>query len=297
MLSKNRVVLITGCSSGIGLALTRLLYTLDFRVIATAREHSLAKLHQEFKESDRFILRALDVTSFQRQKVLIKEIESLWGGVDVLVNNAGISYRAVIEEMDEENERNQIRTNYLGPIHLVRLVLPHMRQQRFGHIINISSVGGMMAMPTMGSYSASKFALEGASEALWYEMRPWNINVTLIEPGFVHSGSFEHVYLTAKSADLEHSPYAHYYRHMTEFVAELMNMAIATPKSIARRILKVINQRSPPLRVQATWDARVFTILRRILPQPLYHRVLYYSLPGIREWGKEINAAVVDNVR
>lgn len=130
---------------------------------------------------------------------MVAEAEARWGGVDVLVNNAGVAYRAVVEHVTEEDRLRQFGVNFLGPMEMVRLCLPSMRKKRAGRIINVSSVSGMMAMPTMGVYCASKFALEGASEALWYEVKPWNIRVTLVQPGFINSDSFQNTRTTPKS--------------------------------------------------------------------------------------------------
>lgn len=278
------VILITGCSSGIGLALAKILVNSSYRLILTSHPRSLSKLVAEgIVDSDSTIVRGLDVSRPAEHFRVVDEGARRWGGIDILVNNAGVAFRSVIEEMDALDEQEQLTINYLGPINLVRLVLPHMRQQRWGRIINVSSVGGMMAMPTMGSYSASKFALEGASEALWYEMRPWGIGVTLIEPGFVNSESFKRVHYTRRSSD-EHSPYHSYYEHMARFIARLMRISPATPERIASLIVRAINEANPPLRIQATPDAKFFSLLRRLLPRGVYHRLLYYSLPGVKHW-------------
>ena len=151
-----RVVLITGVSSGIGLALIRQLWKSKYRIVATAREGSLPKLVGEhFRDTDRFLLRPLDVTEHHERERLIREINQRWGGVDILINNAAISFRSVMEHMSQEDDLIQMSTNYLSAMALTRLVLPTMRKNRWGRIINVSSVGGMMAMPTMGAYSAS----------------------------------------------------------------------------------------------------------------------------------------------
>jgi short chain dehydrogenase len=163
-----------------------------------------------------------------------------------------------------------------------------MRHKREGRIINVSSVGGMMAMPTMAIYSASKFALEGATESLYYEVKPWNIKVTLVEPGFINSNSFENVRLTAaskRSVGDSDEAYHKHYEHMSTFIARIMRLAFATPDSIARRIVDIMHQRRPPLRSLVTLDAWIFSHLRRFLPRTVYHWLLYQSLPGVREWG------------
>ena len=135
----------------------------------------------------------------------------------------------------------------------------------------------------MGSYRASKFALEGASEALWYELRPWNIRVVLVQPGFVHSNSFRGVYWSDKArACLERDDgYRVYYRTMGTFIEGLMNRAVATPDSIAARILHAVELKNPRLRIPATIDAYFFYILMRILPRQLYHWILFRDLPRI----------------
>lgn len=291
-LNPNRVVLVTGTTSGIGLELARKLIIQPGRLVLTARESSLNILHHAgFSENERLRIRALDVSDFAAIHALIYELDAEWGGVDVLINNAGISYRAVVEDMTDTDEWRQMATNYLGPMCLIRSVLPMMRQKRAGRIINISSVGGMMAMPTMASYSASKFALEGASEALWYELRPWNIQVSLIQPGFIHSESFKRVvYSQTHQSRLlrhEHSPFQAYYEQMERFVTLMMEHAPQSAADVADLIIYTMNRPRPPLRVPGTLDAHLFALLRRILPRSLYHQLLYRLLPGIKLWGRE----------
>ena len=188
--------------------------------------------------------------------------------------------------------------NFLAPMGLTRLVLPGMRSKRAGHVINISSVGGMMAMPTMAVYSASKFALEGSTEALWYEVRPWNIAVSLVQPGFIHSESFEKVRFTSlskRSARDEHAAYHAHYENMAPFIARMMRLSRSTPEKVARKVRWTMEQSRPPLRVPATWDAHAFSLLRRLLPRGLYHKVLYWNLPRVRSWGPENQDAAVKN--
>lgn len=294
------IILITGCSSGLGLELAKKLSVLtQYRVIATARPQSLERLQKHFATlpSDRandFWIRPLDVTLAKTREDLFLEIDSVWkSGVDILINNAGISYRSVIEHMDELSEFHQMNTNYLGPMSLIRRCLPHMRLQGRGKIINISSVSGMMAMPTMASYSASKHALEGASEALWYEMRPLGISVTLLQPGFIHSESFRNVYYSENSlCGIDpNGPYCDYYRYMSPFVENMMKRSRATPERIAKLAIKVIQTQDPPLRIPATLDALFFYYLRRMLPRRIFLRFLYWNLPHVSLWGRAYSKA------
>lgn len=244
---------------------------------------------ESFRESDRFWIRSLDVTSEAERNALIREISDKWGGVNVLVNNAGVSYRAVVEHMNAAEEQHQFETNYFGPVGLIRAVLPHMRKLGRGKIINVSSVSGMLAMPTMGSYSASKYALEGISEALWYEVRPLGINISLIQPGFVRSKSFLNVQYSTQSGP-EHGLeglYADYYEHMTPFIERLMGLSLTTPASVARKILKTIQRKNPPLWIPATYDAQFFYYLRRFVPRRILLELLFATLPGVRLWARQ----------
>lgn len=286
------LVLITGASTGVGLALARRLLAARsgvrrYRLVLTAREKSLERIEALAAEADGVHLRPLDVTVDAQRRAVIRECRT-WGGVDVLVNNAGVAYRSVVEHVLDDERLAQMGVNFQAPMELARLVLPGMRAKRAGRIINMSSVGGMMAMPTMAAYSASKFALEGATESLWYEVRPWNIAVTLIEPGFLRSDGFTHTVFTRRSQrsmDRLDAAYHQHYEHMSAFIEKLMRRAFATPDSVARKIHRVIESRRPPLRVQATLDAHFFSLLRRVLPRGLYHELLYRMLPGVDSWG------------
>jgi NAD(P)-dependent dehydrogenase (short-subunit alcohol dehydrogenase family) len=284
------VILITGCGSGLGYATAELLATVQgYRIVITARKRALDFLKAKFPESDRIMVRELDVNEESQRQAVCDEVRSNWGGVDILVNNAGISYRAVVEHMSEIEELQQLKTNYLGPMGLIREIVPHMRAKGRGKIINVSSVSGMLAMPTMSAYSASKYALEGASEALWYEMKPLGVNVSLIQPGFVRSNSFFNVYYTklAQAAEHGHGPYSDYYQHMTPFIEKMMRRSRATPEKIARLIYKVIRTENPPLWIPASLDAVVFYYVRRLLPRRWLMPFLFYCLPGSKTWAKK----------
>ena len=282
------VIIVTGCASGIGNALASLLYHCnEYRVAITGRENSIAGMTQQFPPNERFMVLPLDVRIEAERQKLINGVLSRWEHIDILVNNAGMSYRAVVEHMSDEDEIRQMSTNYFGPVGLIRGVLPSMRERGRGKIISVSSVSGMLAMPTMASYSASKYALEGMSEALWYETKPLGIDVCLIQPGFINSNSFKKVYYTEKSnpAAAAGGPYDDYYTNMTPFVEKLMRMSFSTPEKIAKIILKVIRKENPPLWIPATLDASFFYYVRRLLPRRLLLPFLFFTLPGARRWG------------
>jgi len=293
---RREVVLLTGASTGLGLAIAKQLLQTDYRLILTARGSSLQRLSENgFYESERVWLRCLDVTNADERDAVVEEANARWGGVDVLINNAGVSYRAVVEHVAADERMHLLDVNYRAPMEMIRLVLPRMRAKRRGRIISVSSVSGMMAMPTMATYTASKFALEGAHEALWYEVRPWNIHVSLVQPGFIHSTSFENVQYTSlsrQSADSIDLAYHAHYEAMTPFITRMMQHAVATPEKVAKKIVKSAQRRRPPLRVPVTFDAHLFAWIRRWLPRSLYHWILYQCLPRVRTWGPRKIATV-----
>lgn len=290
---KKPVVVVTGCGSGIGLEMARQLYRRnDIITIVTTRSKSLPILQNEFKESGHFLIRELDVTNNDQIYSLVNEVTAKFKRVDVIVNNAAVCFRAVIEHMDVDSELLQLKTNYLGPFALIRAALPIMREQRSGSIINISSVSGMLAMPTMGSYSASKHALEGATEALWYESRPFGINVNLVQLGFVHSDSFKKVVFSRKaemSAKLK-GPHSEYYASMAPMIEMLMRFSTSSSTKIAKKIIKLIDEPTAQLRLPLTPDARMFGLMRKLIPSFILNRFLYVLLPGSLRWGGQWRA-------
>ena len=241
-------------------------------------------------ESEHLWLRPLDVRSEQNRAGVVDEIERTLGGLDVLVNNAGVAYRSVVEHVREQERLDQMEINFRAPMELIRCALPGMRARRQGRIVSVSSVGGMMAMPTMAVYAASKFALEGAHEALYYEVRPWDIHVSLVQPGFIRADTFDLVVRTELSGRAEadaSDPYHAHYREMGGFIERVMRrIAFYDHDDVARVVERTLRRRWPPLRVAGTPDAWLFDAMRRWLPRRLYHAALYRSLPGIRGWGR-----------
>jgi len=185
--------------------------------------------------------------------------------VDVLVNNAGYSVTGAAEETSVEEAKAQLETNFFGAVRMVNAVLPAMRAARAGKIVNISSLAGNTAIPFSAFYSASKFALEGYSESLWYEVRPFGISVSLVEPGFVNTPIAEASPVAARTLPAYEAPRK---RMLAKFGRALE--AGIPPEQVARRVLQIIEHPNPGLRyrvgTQATWLPR----LRSVVPWKVY---------------------------
>ncbi|WP_413577057.1 SDR family oxidoreductase [Bdellovibrio sp. HCB290] len=285
-----KVVLVTGCSSGLGKAISEaLIRSSRYRVVVTARGRSYSKLAEIFPANDSTLHLPLDVTSDGEISNAVNEVCRAWGQIDILINNAGVCFRSVVEHMDASAEDLQMRTNFFGPVNLMKAVLPIMREQKSGHIVNISSVSGMVSMPTMASYSASKHALEVVSEALWYECRPYGIQVSIVQPGFINSPSFKNVILSRKarlSYELR-GPHSEYYDAMAPFIEKLMGYSMSRPEVVAQKIMNLIERKNPPLRIKVTLDAILFGLLRRIIPGFWFHKMMFYFLPRSGQWGNK----------
>lgn len=282
------VILLTGGSSEVGLATAKLLAQHpEYRLIVTARENNLPVLKSEISESDHIWILPLDITNENDRKELVEKIFERWGRVDIYINTSDICYRSSLEETQDCDDLLHLQKNYLGPVSLIRQLLPKMRKNGKGKIINISSVSGILAFPTMSSYSASKFALEGAMESLWYELRPFGIDVALVQPGFINSKKHSRIKFSKfrENNDLTEKPYNDMYNHMIPFVANLKNRSLSTPESIAQLTFNVIRTERPPLWVPASFDAEFFYYFKRWFPRRIFLPFFFWLLPGSKTWG------------
>ncbi len=173
---------ITGCSTGFGRALVTLLLDQGYRVVATARDLSTIESLVRGHEKNALAL-PLDVTRPDTISSAVEQAEAYFGRIDVLVNNAGYGYLAAIEEGEDKPVRQMFDTNVFGLVDMTKAVLPGMRARKHGHIVNLSSIGGLVSFGATGYYHATKFAVEGLSGSLAVELAPLNIRVTLVEPG------------------------------------------------------------------------------------------------------------------
>ncbi len=181
-LTSKPVWFITGCSTGFGKELATILLKRNYNVVVTARNLDQVEGLTTGYEDNALAI-ALDVTDKGQINDAIKAVIAKFGRVDVLVNNAGYGYFSSIEEGEEEKIRAQFETNFFGLVHVIQAVLPVMRHQKSGHIVNFSSIGGLRAFSATGYYHATKFAVEGLSESLSHEVAPLGIKILIVEPG------------------------------------------------------------------------------------------------------------------
>ena len=236
---------ITGCSTGFGRELSRAVLAKGYRCIVTARNPKqvadIAAAHP-----DTAFVHALDVTLPTDLSASVKAAEEKFGRIDVLVNNAGIGYFGAVEESDEAEVRRMFEINFWGLSAMTRAVLPGMRKRRSGHIVNISSVGGLNAIPALAYYNASKFAVEGFSEALYKEVAHLGIRVTLVEPSGFRTD------WAGRSANDVKNPIADYAESSGQYQKNLRAASgkqPGDPAKAAEAIIKVVNTSEPPLRL------------------------------------------------
>lgn len=249
--SDAKVWLITGSSSGFGRSLVEAVLKKGDRVVATARKPEyLDDLVQQYPETVHAV--RLDVTNLQDVQAAIKSALNQYDRIDVLVNNAGYPAMGAIEELSDDDTRRQFETNFFGALSMIRAVLPTMREQRSGHILNISSFAGVASFSGLGIYSATKFALEGASEALAQEVKPLGIKVTLIEPGGFRTNAIGSSMVTPKHPI---SDYAETSGKTIDFMRASHGKQPGDPAKAADAMIQVVESDDPPLRLALGEDS------------------------------------------
>ncbi len=245
MANDDKVWLITGCSTGFGLELGKAVLARGGRAVLTARKpETLTDLVAE--HGDRALAVRLDVTDTASVEQAVAAAEAKFGRVDVLVNNAGYGYLAAIEEGEDEGIRAQFETNFFGLLAVTKRVLPGMRQRRSGHIVNISSIGGLMAFAATGYYHATKFAVEGISESLAIEVAPLGIKVTIVEPGPFRTDWAGRSIIESATVIDDYAPTAGKRRQQTR---ERSGNQPGDPARGATAIIQAVEAENPPLRL------------------------------------------------
>jgi NAD(P)-dependent dehydrogenase (short-subunit alcohol dehydrogenase family) len=245
----NPVWFITGCSSGFGRQIAKHVLELGYRVVVTSRERDDV---QDLAELGEALVLTLDVTDRTQAEEAVRKAEEHFGGIDVLVNNAGIGYFAAIEESDEADVRRMFEVNVFGLCRMIHVVLPGMRKRRKGFIVNLSSIGGLRSFPALGYYNATKFAVEGMSEALWQEVEPLGIRVMLVEPSGFRTD------WAGRSANETKRQIADYADTADKNIQSLRNISghqAGDPALAAEAIVKAVESVNPPHRLLLGNDA------------------------------------------
>lgn len=277
-LPASEVVLITGASKGIGAALPVLLARQfpGIRLVLAARSlEQLEAVAATCRQSGAEVcVVPTDMAEVPQVQALARTALERFGRIDAVVNNAGYGQVGPIELVSMELVRQQFEVNLLGVIALVQAVIPVMRQQGGGRIVNVSSIGGRVAFPLGGLYSTSKFALEGLSDVLRMELEPFNIRVSVIEPGPVRTEFFNRAseQMQQAVADPSQTPYAGALQHMAAMNQRLMGMAWSS-EQVAQVIVKALTDRRPkPRYVAATGGSVMLWLMTKVLPTRLVDR-------------------------
>jgi NAD(P)-dependent dehydrogenase (short-subunit alcohol dehydrogenase family) len=270
----SKAVLITGASTGIGRATAERLAANGWKVYATARR---LESIQDLAARGCTVL-ALDVCDESSMRAAVTAIEAAEGAVGVLINNAGYGQEGPIEEVPMAEVRRQFETNVFGLTRLTQLVLPGMRRQRWGKIVNLSSMGGRLTFPGGGFYHATKHAVEALSDALRFEVRGFGIDVVVIEPGPIKTQFGDTAINSIHAASVTQSPYAQFNEVLARKVREAyegpMGRLAAGPEAVAKVIEVAITTSRPRTRYVVTAAARILLGLRRWLPDRAFDAFL-----------------------
>ncbi len=274
---RSKAVLITGCSSGIGHATAECLIGEGWKVYATARRpETIADLAAMGCET--LALDVCDETSMSAAVATVTEAE---GAVGVLINNAGYSQSGAVETVPPDQVRRQFETNVFGLVRMCQLVLPGMRDQHWGRIVNISSMGGRLTFPGGGLYHATKYAVEAVSDAMRFEVRGFGVDVILIEPGLITTGFGEAATATVESD--EGGPYADFNRRVAKLTTEAYAGPMAKlgggPDTVAKTISGALRAGRPKARYPVTLSAHLMINQRRFTPDRVWDMTMRTQFP------------------
>ncbi len=274
--NNSKVILITGCSSGFGLLAAARLAARGDNIFAGVRnlEKSGSVENEVALRGGKVEILQLDVTQKDSIHESITKIAAKHGYIDVLVNNAGYGVGGFFEDLTEKEIRDQMETNFFGLQNVTREVIPLMRARKQGKIINISSVSGFYGSPAFSAYSASKWAVESFSESLRYELKPFGIDVLLIEPGTYRTNIFYRQERFCKNFDNPDSPYFDLSQHLRKRVMNHVEASGKNPEVVAQLIEQLIDAKSPAFRNTVGWDGQVLYLLRRFLPFNVFSKIM-----------------------
>lgn len=264
----SQTVLITGASTGIGKATAQYFLAQGWNVVATMRS---PEKETDLTTSDQCLLARLDVTDEASIQAAIQAGIDRFGQIDVLVNNAGYGLSGSFESMDMAQIRRQFDTNVFGLMAVCQAILPHFRSRRAGNLINVASMGGRCTFPLYSVYHGTKWAVDGFSESLQFELKPLGIHVKIIEPGAIKTDFYD------RSADVAHNRDLTEYNAYVDKATKAMNAAGdkgLPPEAVAKVIFKAANDRSWRQRYMVGPDAKGLITLRRFIGDRVYQFIV-----------------------
>src|SRR6188472_482483 len=276
MQEQKNAALVTGSSSGIGFETSLLLARTGFHTYASMRNLEKSKNITEIANTEKLPLQVvqLDVNDGRSVKDAIDKIVAEKDRIDVLVNNAGYGLFGSLEDISIEEVKAQFETNFFGVIRVTQQVLPVMRKQNGGGtIVNVSSVGGRIGVPVLSAYQSTKFALEGLSESMAYELEPFRIRVVIIEPGFIRTNIINSSTSAKKALDPK-SPYFSLMQKVENHFKSMMENASSPPEEVARVILKALTSENPQLRYTVGNDAATIVQARMNMPDEEFRKMV-----------------------
>jgi short-subunit dehydrogenase len=266
MSNTSKIILITGATAGIGRTTALHLAKEGHHVIATGRKQAQLKSLKTEARDTKLDTLTLDVTSAESIAAAVSAVDALTGGrgIDVLVNNAGFGVLGPTSEISDAEMRRQYETNVFGLMNVTRAFLPKMRDRRSGRIVNVSSVGGRITLPYFGVYNSTKYALESLSDALRYELRPFGIDVSLIEPGVIRT-NFE----STAVSNLDSMKDTVYAGALAKYedMSKLADKFASNPIVIAKAISRAVNARRPSARYVAPFSTNFVLMMSAVLPR------------------------------
>jgi NAD(P)-dependent dehydrogenase (short-subunit alcohol dehydrogenase family) len=276
--SNNKVAVVTGSSSGIGYETALTLARNSFLTYATMRSLNKSENVKSIAAKENLPIRItqLDVTDSVSINNAVQAILSETGRIDVLVNNAGYVLDGAFEDLSMDEIKAQYETNVFGLIRTTQAVLPAMRKQKSGTIVNISSIAGRIGYPGGSAYISTKFAVEGLSESMAYELEPFGIKVIIIEPGVIRTNIFNSVVVAKKSQD-PNSPYAQIKQKVASSFERMMKNA-SSPEIVAKVVLEAVTNENPDLRYLAGKDAKTWLDAKRNMSDKDFYKMMKQNM-------------------